>query len=471
MDSTNQNRKALIRTLVAGALIFALLHLARTTDVLSWLTRPAAAAVLKIFGGVVSDRGNHLVIGQLWVPWTRDCAGFDVLLVLWGLILWTSRHDPVSRRFWLRLAAAVPAAVLANIARVLTIVAWRKAFFPAVESPQMHYFMGFLWLLPLLAFFVPRGNRSILQYAVETGVLASALSLTAPQASAPGGGWVTACTLLMLAGQRWHSQTGKREVILGIAWFTAAIGIAGAGMESLWLPWLLLCPWCTPHQGWLSPRWLLVPCTIPVVAMKAPWLAAIAIVWGGWQMLKSIPEPTTPRLSWITQLALLLILPLPFVASTLGPVLRTAVLPPPGVMAQPIESGQYRLCLVGQSPDVVVSWNAPSGTGRHHTLPVCLKYRGRTLQPEPSCPTVQKDSQFWFAEAFLMPEGELLAYDGYLRSTLMPFSPAGVHLIASAPKGSMKPAEFEATARRLFAEIARLDRLRAAAPTAPRMLE
>ncbi|MCF7734425.1 MAG: archaeosortase/exosortase family protein, partial [Akkermansiaceae bacterium] len=180
MDHPNQNRTALIRTLVAGGLIFALLQVARTTDVLSWLTRPAAAAVLAIFGSGAADHGSHLVIGRLQVPWTRDCAGFDVLLVLWGLILWTSRHDPVSWRFWLRLAAAIPAAVVANIARVLTIVVWRQAFYPAVESPQMHYFMGFLWLLPLLAFFVPRGGRPSLQYAVETGLLAAALSLAAP---------------------------------------------------------------------------------------------------------------------------------------------------------------------------------------------------------------------------------------------------------------------------------------------------
>ena len=464
MDQANQNRKALIRTLVAGVLIFALLQVARTTDVLSWLTRPAAAAVLAIFGGEASDRGTHLVIGQLRVPWTRDCAGFDVLLVLWGLILWTSRHDPVSRRFWLRLAAAVPAAVLANIARVLTIVVWRKAFFPAVESPQMHYFMGFLWLLPLLAFFVPRGGRPLLQYAVETGVLAAALSLAAPQALAPGGMWVTACTLLLLAGHRWHGQSGRREQLAGGLWFAAAVGIAAAGMESLWLPWLLLCPWCLPRQGWLSPVLLLVPGTVPVIAMKCPWLAAAGILWAGWRMLRPTPGqtalPETIQAGWFTRVALLVMLPVPFVASTLGPVLRTAAVPPAGVMAQPLEPGQFLIQLIGQSPDIVVSWNAPSGTGRHHTLPVCLQYRGRTLKPEPSCPAVQTDQQLWLTESFLMPGGELLAYDSYLRRTLMPFAPAGVHLIASAPRGSMTAVDFESVSRRLFAEIARMDRLR-----------
>ncbi|MCF7732340.1 MAG: hypothetical protein K9N23_11660, partial [Akkermansiaceae bacterium] len=281
---------------------------------------------------------------------------------------------------------------------------------------------------------------------------------------------VTACTLLLLAGQRWHGQTSKRQRIAGGLWFAAAAGIAAAGMESLWLPWLLLCPWCMPRQGWVSPILLLVPCTVPVVAMKLPWLAAAGVLWAGWRMLRSTSEPMAPpaviRLRWTTLLALLVMLPVPFVASTLGPVLRTAVVPPPGLMAQPLEPGRFLLRLIGQSPDITLSWNAPSGTGRHHTLPVCLRYRGRVLKAEPSCPAVQTDDKLWLAEAFLMPGGELLAYDGYLRRTLLPFSSAGVHLIASAPRVSMTAADFETVSRRLFAEVARIERLRAGSGTA-----
>ena len=159
MDQRNTDRSALIRTLVAGALVLGLMQSAGATEALSWLTRPAVAAVLQIFGGHAVDGGSYLLIGRLRVPWSRDCAGFDVLLVLWGLILWSSRSEPVSWRFWLRMVLAVPASILANVARIITIIGWREAFYPAVESPQMHYFVGFLWLLPLLAVFVPRGGR------------------------------------------------------------------------------------------------------------------------------------------------------------------------------------------------------------------------------------------------------------------------------------------------------------------------
>ena len=185
MDHRDSSRRTLIRTLVAGVLVFVLMHSTRTSEALSWLTRPAVAAVIGIFGGNAIDAGSDIIFGKLRIPWSRDCAGFDVLLVLWGLILWTSRRDPLSRRFWIRMALAIPASVLANIARVLSIIVWRQTFYPAVESPQMHYFIGFLWLLPLLALFVPRAERPFVSYAVETSMLAAALSLIAPQAAAP----------------------------------------------------------------------------------------------------------------------------------------------------------------------------------------------------------------------------------------------------------------------------------------------
>ena len=62
----------MIRTLVAGLLVFGLLQTTRMADALSWLTRPAVAVVMALMGGEVSDQGTHLVIGELRVPWSRD---------------------------------------------------------------------------------------------------------------------------------------------------------------------------------------------------------------------------------------------------------------------------------------------------------------------------------------------------------------------------------------------------------------
>jgi len=461
MDQQHTQRNALIRTLVAAALVFVLLQTTRMADALSWLTRPAVAAVIALTGGHAADEGTFLIVGDLRVPWSRDCAGFDVLLVLWGLIIWTSRHEIIASRFWWRMLAAVPAAVVANVARVLTIIAWRQAFYPAVESPQMHYFIGFVWLLPLLAFFIPRGGRPPTVWLLGMILPAAALSLTAPQAGAPGGYLVTACALVLLASQHVHSLEGRLEKSLALLWILAAVFIAEAGMESLWLPWVLSCPWCMPRTNRLRSLAVLLPGTIPLFAMKLPWLIVPALLWGILSLWHSshtenkqplaLPEHP-PR--WATTLLLSLMLLVPFTASTIGPVIRTETIPPSGLMARKIESGTWLLRLTRQSPDISINWFSPSGSGRHHTLPVCLAYRGKVLHPDKQRPAIFTDGEFWFAEAFLMPDGQLHDYDGYLRRTLIPFTSAGVHLIASTHCDRMNTADFEKMTRDLFARVA-----------------
>ena len=464
MDHRDSSRRALIRTLVAGLLVFGLMHTTRTSEALSWLTRPTVAAIIGIFGGNAIDAGSDIILGKLRIPWSRDCAGFDVLLVLWGLILWTSRRDPLSRRFWIRMLLAIPASVVANIARVLSIILWRQTFYPAVESPQMHYFIGFLWLLPLLALFVPRGQRTFISYAVETSMLAAALSLVAPQAAAPGGVWVTVCALLLLAGQDWQPLKQRRDQIFVLAWIAAAIFITGAAMESLWLPWLLLCPWCFPRRWALTPAILLLPGTVPVLAMKLPWLTLPGIATAVWLLLRANPNPTatgkTHALKLTTGLGLLALLLVPFTASTLGPALQNKAAPPAGIMAQTLEPGSFLVRFLGQPPELTVTWNAPSGSGRHHTLAVCLLYRGRKIHQEPTQPLVQTDGTLWRSEAFLMPDGQLYAYDDYLRETLFPFTPAGIHLIAASPRNSISAANFHDVSQLHFRRIAALEGIR-----------
>lgn len=459
MDSGHTERRTLIRTVVAGLLVLGLMRYTDATEALSWLTRPAVTAILHIFGGHAVDGGSYLLIGKLRVPWSRDCAGFDVLIVLWGLILWSNRSEPVSWRFWARMAAAVPASVLANIARITTIIGWRHAFYPAVESPQMHYFIGFLWLLPLLVAFVPKGGRPLSAYAVETTMIAAALSLVAPHASAPGGAWVAACALLLLAAQSWRNLEGAFDYTWACLWFAAAVFIAGAAMESLWLPWLLLCPWSFPKRWLLSPAWLLVAGTVPVFDIHFWWATLPGIAAALWMLLKKgarQPADTAPALRWRTAAGLLVVMLVPFTATTLGPAMQSAPRPPVGVMAWKFDQNAYLLRLPGQSQDLTVTWNAPNGSGRHHTLSVCLRYRGVVAEPVPGCRGIETDGKQWLSEAFLMPGGELLDYEGYLRATLLPFTAPGIHLIASAPEDSMSAEEFDAASRAFFQRTAGL---------------
>jgi hypothetical protein len=57
-----------------------------------------------------------LLVGSLQVPWSRDCAGLNLLVVLLAVTVWMQRHRQLDRGFWLRVAAAFPAALAANAA-------------------------------------------------------------------------------------------------------------------------------------------------------------------------------------------------------------------------------------------------------------------------------------------------------------------------------------------------------------------
>lgn len=457
MDRGNSQVSAIGRTLVAVFLVFALLQATRMAYAMSWLTKPVVMVVVVLLGGRASNEGMDLVIGDLRVPWSRDCAGFDVLLVLWGVILWTCRAEMLSRRFWLRMVIAVPAALLANVARVLTIIAWRSAFYPAVESPQMHYFMGFIWLLPLLVFFIPRGEKSLSSWIMGMSLPAAALSLVAPQAGAPGGVWVTASALFLLAIHRQHSLDCRWERIVALLWIGAGIFIAGSGMESLWLPWLLTCPWCLPRDWWLRSALVLLPGTVPLFVMKFPLLVLPCLLWAAfvlWRASRSGAPVAFREPGPAAAILLGVLILLPFIASTIGPAMHRSDVPPPGPMARQIEAGSWEVRFLGQSPDIVITWHAPTGGGRHHTLPVCLSYRGVKLLEEPSHPGVFKDDTYWYAEVFLMPDGSLYDYAGYLRRTLAPFTHPGVQIMAMSRRERLDVAEFHADAQALFARLA-----------------
>jgi len=276
------------RTVVAVAAVFALLHLAGTSDWLSDLTRPVVVGGLKLLGLLAQDAGDHLIAGRLRVPWTRDCAGVNILTMLWAVTLWANRAERVSGRFWLRLALAGPAALAANVARILTLLAYRSAFFPSVESPQLHYFIGFLWVIPCLPFFVPRAGRKPGRYLLDTLFLAAALSLVSPFVPAPGGSLVTAATLLLVAQSQYTPRLGRRRGAM-FWWVLAGVLIAIASMESLWLPWLLLSPWFIPRDvRRRAIKLLLLLGTIPLVAMHpvARWLVLAAAAFEVWALYR-----------------------------------------------------------------------------------------------------------------------------------------------------------------------------------------
>lgn len=458
----------MIRLALSLAAVFGLLHLAGTTDLLSEVTRPLVVAVLRVAGVEAADRQGALSVGPLLVPWTRDCAGLNVLAMLWAVILWANRAQPLSRRMWAQLLLAVPVAFVANVARILTLIAFRTAFFPAVESPQLHYFIGFLWVMPSLALWVQwRGEPRRGRY-VEILYLAAILALLAPHVGGPGGSLAVLAALVALARSRFDPCLSKAHLAGGAAWLLGGAFIAAASMESLWIAWMLACPWFVSPA--LLRSWsgvVLLAGTIPLVAMHPALRFAVmtAAGWQAWHLLRGKGRssvPPTPASNAVARwrpaltVGLACALMFPFVASTPGRGWSLQP-PPPGTMAQRVDPTSYTVRLVGQSPDIEVAWFDSSGQGRHHTLPVCLRFRGVVLKPSPQ-EGVMTDGGRWMREFFLHEGALVTDYSSYLRRTFLPFSSPGIHLVVAAPVGSMSASSFAQTADRLARELDHLAR-------------
>lgn len=465
------------RTGIALMAVFALLQLAGTTDLLSNVTRPIVVGLLKL-GGVSAQDGSHeLMVGRMSVPWTRDCAGVNILTVLWAVILWANRSEPLSRRYWFRLVLAVPTALVVNIARIFTLIGYRYAFYPSVESPQLHYFIGFLWVIPGLPFFVPRGGRTLGRYFLETLYLVAALALLSPFVPAPGGTLVSLATLLHVAQARYKPVSPAGIRAAPWLWLLAALFIAVAGMESLWLPWLLACPWFMEMRRLRNPvRAFLLLGTIPLMSMHpfgrllvfAAALHEIYCLWAAGPAADTAPQDPLPRLRFARyagEAGIALMLVCPFLAPSVAGLTRPKLRPPTGVMARALADNTYQLRLIGQPAEVEMMWYGPSGDGRHHTLPVCMRYRGVELKPSGTEPSVMTDGKNWMREFFLH-RGELLTdYRAYLRHTLWPWSPAGVHLISVGPVKNMSASAF---ARQSLAVARELESLQPRIETAPK---
>jgi exosortase/archaeosortase family protein len=457
----------LIRVAVSFGAVFLVLHFANHSDFLSDLTRPVVAGLLQAFGLAATQGDESLLIGRLAIPWSRDCAGLNVLAILWAMTIWTNRFEPQLSRFALRLLAAIPAAFAANLARILTLIAYRHVLFPTVESPQLHYFIGFLWLVPVVWFFCPRRERTVSRYAAETLQLAAGLSLLAPLISAPGGNLVALCTLLLLANSQFGVISPPRRTVTITVWLAAGLCIGASGMESLWLPWLIACPAFTSSRAVLSlPGLSLLLGTIPLVAMHsiAQWAMLAAAGFLLWQWKKvpapasaapaAVPLPTgVYRFAWPAAVTMALMIP--FAAAPVYGLFAERGSPPAAARPLALGTDAYRVRLLGQPPDLDLVWYEPTGEGRHHTLDVCMRYRGVTLQPA-SVDQVRTDGQHWMREFFLLRSGLLLRYEDYLRRTFLPFTPAGVHVIASSPTNAMTAEGFAVFSEQSVRELYRM---------------
>lgn len=543
---------ASVRTGVAAAVVAGAVHLAQSRDVVVDFTRPLVLGTLRWFGNDAVDCGEELRVGKLLVPWTRDCAGINLLFILLALAVWVNRKESRAWRFWLCMLGMVPAAAVANVLRVLTLLVYRTVAYPGVESPQTHYFIGFIWLVPFISLITPRDGRALRTGLMETLHAAAVVALLAPMAGTPNAVLLTLAAVVGLAQCRVRDDALRTNAWPLLAWVAAGAGIAGVGMESFWLPWLLLCPLLVQTRWILSvPGLACIACTHSLVVMQ-PWSWAVAAAGVAWvmfygegaeetakagagspkaaedqlgaegQKIRSCQTHTTyesdsaganpaarteadaadsqgasadadaalraeaaaasghdaaacaadacdaapllpvrvkpRRLGWAVQAAFYACLTFPFLASTVLAIGQKSWEPPAGVMSRCISPNCFEVRLHGQSREIGLACYSSASRDRHHTLEVCLKYRGIELSAVEACPQVMTDGKHWFRE-FFMQDGHMLAdYPAYVRSTFVPWRDPGVHLIFVSANEAHSAAEFNAAcevlAQRFFEECA-----------------
>jgi len=456
---------ASLRTGIAAVAVAAAVHLTQSRDMVVDFTRPIVLQALQWLGTEAVDCGDELRVGRLLVPWTRDCAGINLLLILLALAVWVNRKESRAWRFWLCMAGMVPAAVAANVLRVLTLLAYRTLAYPGVESPQTHYFMGFMWLVPFIALITPRDHRPTSAGLMETLHAAAVVALLAPMAGTPNATLLTLAAVIALSQCRVRETPERANPWLFAAWVAAGLAVAVVSMESFWLPWLLVCPllvqanWVFSISGMAC-----LLCTHSLVAMQ-PWAWVVAVVGLAWTFLfekgtvqttpadKTDPanaaaEPLSPG-GWPGQAAFFACLALPFLASTLLAFGLKSWTPPAGMASRSISPNCYEVRLPSQPEEIGLACYSSASRDRHHTLAVCLKYRGIELQPVEGCPQVLTDGKNCFREFFLQDGHLLLDYPAYVRSTFRPWSDPGVHLIFVSAHETQQPEVFNATCEKL----------------------
>jgi len=448
-----------LRLFVPVAVVALLAQFSAAQDIFGAMTKPVVLWLLQVFGFQASESGGMLLIGELEVPWSRDCAGLNLLVVLLAVTVWMQRNSHLGVSFWLRVFGAIPAALAANVARVLTVVAYRMWFSPAVESPQLHYFIGLAWLVPFALVLVPGDSRGRLATSFELIHAAAVLALAAPMAEGPGGLGLTLAAVLTLAHCRLPARVSLLRWVATAAWLVAAVGIILAGVESFWLPWLLVCPLLIMRSWILSVEGVILLAGSQPMFQLFSWgqgITWVGLALAGWKLLKMPQAISIGASSSRPSLALRCATPgiaaafcLPFLGSALVSPESVNLTPPASAALREIPGDGYQIQLPGQPEDMGLFWYIPSGSQRHHTLKVCMKYRGIDLKPASENSGVMTDGEVWMKEFFLLPEGLLSSHADYVWATLRPGKTSGIHLIAVASCSDMTAMEFEAAAVKL----------------------
>ena len=453
------NFRQMMPNIILYGIIFILLHLASITEVLSILSRPMVVFVVQLMGIAAVDQGSFLVLGKLILPWTEDCSGINTLVMCRGITRWVNLRQRFGRPYLVRLILCVPAALLANLFRVLTFAAYRYVFYPSWESQELHYFIGFVWLIPFLVLFVPDFRHKDRGQWLEIFYMAVILALVAPVVFSPGGSLVVICALFYLAHNRIDAATAPPNWPAYLLWAIAALLIAWSRMESLWIPWLLVCPrFVAPRVLFTWSGRVILSGTVSLLAMRTEWqiivLAALLIHTYGLLKKKSTDQNAQPiALKKLEVSALVVLLLAPFMLHGLIGISHEVEHPPRGIMARQLSFNSYKVRVAGQPSDIALYWYGAFSEGRHHSLEACMRFRGIILKDVAQVKDIYVGNQKWMREFFIHDKQLKSSYPEYLLATFSPFSTPGVHVILEAASDAMSPAYFARESERIVTQL------------------
>ncbi|WP_018969397.1 exosortase/archaeosortase family protein [Rubritalea marina] len=462
-SSNSQEKPPLWKGLIPLIIVSLLASQETVVSAYGEICKPIALFILSLFGLSTADHGSYMNVAHLQVPWTRDCAGMNLLLVLLAIFAWMNRNVKQDRRYWLRMLAVIPPAIAANVLRVLTLVMYRFAVYPEVESPQLHYFFGFIWLIPFALLSIPRqAQHAKKAFWFELLHISAILGLLAPLLSLPNH-WITAVgALLCMVNSRFTETFHKRHIVAIAVWALLAFAIAWAGIESLWLPWLLISPLT------INFRWLMRPAGIACVATACPLFvlipgsnvlasvifAYLAYDWYRRSETHAIDAPNRLSLNWerlLTTVSAPLLF-LPFLAAILFTLNSESLVPPDNVQKRVIEGMGYELKIEGQPAKLGLIWYDAQGSDRHHAVEVCLKYRGIELEPA-DVPSVKTDGKHWYCEYFIVSHKLIQDHQSYVKQTFGFRQDPGVHLILIAKNQDFSAEDFAEQSREVATQL------------------
>ena len=453
------------RNVLIGISLLMLLMTSDSHGALSDLTRLGLVGILQCVGQIVDSNPEHLTVNGIQVPWQKDCSGLNLVALLFAAAAWTRRRESSLLRFLTGLILAILTGYVVNLFRVLTIIGYRGVWYPLHETMEVHYAIGFFWLIPGILLFVPRHECGVFDRGIQAMAISVIVCLLSPHLSLSHG-WLAGICTAVIACSSYADHVGpKRKTAIMVLWLMSGIGLQLLRVDSFWVAWLLVCPLTSDfirRATWS--RWTCLAGTVPVVSLHiAGWiLVAPGVIRELYEMIATprgsssagavVQQSKVHGVCSMANALVLMGLMLPFCSHLIRLSVSPPEVPPLGMFCESRSSGAFAVRMLGQSPTLQTHWHASISGDRHHALVVCLKFRGTDLR-ESGIPGVLTDGKSWYSESFLQDGRLISSYSDYLRSTWMPFTSPGVHLIAHADCHRLPADSFQQQAVGWFQKI------------------